>query len=194
MSSPLSADLRCELHSIGAHISESDTLQLVCHGFHSSPSFLSYLPFIGATIAALVAWWNVDRTFKANRVIAKKKATMDLILLEQTNDYILRKRNAFLKLKKQGDLVKWADPKFRASDQAGCIATVINKYEMIAIGIENDSMCEDIYYSWFASTLVSDWEELCTFIGELRRRSKNYNLYIKFEKLALRWRSKKKSS
>ncbi|MBO1323582.1 DUF4760 domain-containing protein [Acetobacter sp. TBRC 12305] len=192
MSNSSSGDLRCELHSIGAHISDSDTLQLVCHGFHAGYSLLSYLPFIGAAAAALVAWWNVNRTFKANRVIAKKKATMDLILLEQTNDYILQKRTEFLKLKKEGDLVKWADPQRSGDTEASSIATVINKYEMIAIGIKNDSICADIYYDWLGSTLISDWEELCTFIGELRRMSKNYNLYINFEKLALEWRNKKK--
>lgn len=192
MPSSLSSDLRCELHSIGAHISDSDTLQLVCQGFHSTPSFLSYLPFIGAAIAALVAWWNVDRTFKANRVIAKKKATIDLIILEQTNNHIMQKRNEFLKIKKDSDLVKWADPQYAGSEQTGCIATVINKYEMIAIGINNDSLCEDIYFDWLGSTLISDWEELCTFIGELRRRKKNYGLYIHFECLALKWRARKK--
>ncbi|MGC5749540.1 DUF4760 domain-containing protein [Gluconobacter sp. NFX36] len=188
MTDKSSPSLACEFQQDGARIFDSHMMHLTCTDLHHTPWIIPYLGIIGVIIAVAGAWINVIRTSNKNRLIGKKKATIDLIILEQTNEYLRSQREEFLKVKTQGDLVRWAYPKNKSTIQTKAIASVINKYEMLAIGIREHSLCENIYNQWLRQTLISDWEELSTFVGELRRRNKNYNLYENFERLALKWR------
>ena len=211
--------LECQFHINGTGTFDSShiqNLQIACADLHHAAWYVTYIAIVATNIAGIIAWVNVTRSNNRNRFIAKKKSTIDLIILEQTNQYLMEQRSTFLDVREEGDIVKllYIMDDVKKDNKDNCpktelekneevrkeslraetskkiksIATIINKYEMLAIGIEEESLCEDIYKKWLKSTLISDWRELSTFVGELRRKNNNYHLYERFENLATKWR------
>ncbi|WP_215766433.1 DUF4760 domain-containing protein [Gluconobacter cerinus] len=153
---------------------------------------------ICAAIGVIIAVWNAQKSIRAttenaqrsgegSRKIAQRRATLDLIVLEQTNSKLFKKRREFLRLRQEGDLIRWASPENAASEAVSHISAVMNKYEMVALGIENEALCEIVYKDWLKTTFVKDWVELQGYVYELRRRHNNPHLYERFERLAKKW-------
>lgn len=156
------------------------------------------LVFLGAVFAAMVAVRNTN----AAGNLARDKATLDLILKEETDQFILEKRKNFLTLRSKGNLVTWAlnwgegkhkplpDNSSEATQEQqeemtnahDAIGFVLNKYEMIAIGVRNKILSEKIYDEWLGTTIINDWHELAPFVAQIRESYNRPNLYKNFEK------------
>ncbi len=195
--------LSCEFRASGAHILDSASTNFIC----TQPSDLMHhwlIPVaqiaspICAAIGVIIAVWNAQKSIRAttenaqrsgegSRKIAQRRATLDLIVLEQTNSKLFKKRREFLRLRQEGDLIRWASPENAASEAVSHISAVMNKYEMVALGIENEALCEIVYKDWLKTTFVKDWVELQGYVYELRRRHNNPHLYERFERLAKKW-------
>jgi hypothetical protein len=67
---------------------------------------------------------------------------------------------------------------------------VLNFYEYIAIGIENDIYCGKILKESMYSTVIATYEMCSSYIDEVRKKTGRYTVYSDFEKMALSWKLK----
>jgi len=139
------------------------------------------------TGALIVSAVGIVLTIRWTQAVAKRRATLDLVLSEQTDPEFLELRNNFVNLRDEGDLVAYAKtPKERAEPNAQ-IRSILNRYELVAIGIKQKTIDEKSYKDWCRTTLVKDWLECKPFVMEIRRQAKNPNFYCELEWLAKRW-------
>jgi hypothetical protein len=97
---------------------------------------------ISAIGVGLIITWNVR--------IARRRATLDILLNEQTHDTTIKERTKFIDLKKKGDLSSWAASDKVDSPEVETIRAVFNRYELVAIGIKESTLDEEIYKRWCA--------------------------------------------
>jgi Domain of unknown function (DUF4760) len=138
----------------------------------------------GAIVVSVVGAWI---TLANNARIGKRRATLDLILIEQTSPQMLDGRQKFNRLRNQRMLVKWADPEQSASDEAIAINAMLNRYEIVAIGIAESTLNERIYKKWIRSSFVYDWIESKPYVMQLRHTRSHPTLFCEFEALAKKW-------
>ncbi|WP_158813086.1 DUF4760 domain-containing protein [Methylocapsa sp. S129] len=126
--------------------------------------------------------WNVR--------IARRRATLDLLINEQTHETPLSERTEFLKAKNGGDLAKWAAPGNESAKEAVAMRAVLNRYELVAIGISEGTIDEGLYKKWCRSTLVNDWISVKPFVTQLRANTRVWTVFSDFEALAKKWATK----
>lgn len=146
------------------------------------------------TGAIVVSALGVILTVLWNRRIAKRRATLDLVLAEETDPAMVSKRNEFVRLRDDGHLAQWADPQKTSSEQAGSIRAMLNRYELIAIGIRQKTIDEKMYKKWCRTTLVKEWTACKPFIMQLRQNTNTPTYFCEFEALAKRWANKSEKS
>ena len=129
-------------------------------------------------------------TVNRNKRIACRRATLDIVLKEQTDPEIVAQRTDFVKLRDAGHLSKWAGPDQTHSDEASVIRSILNRYELVAIGIKEGTIDEQSYKRWCRTTLVKDWIECKALVVQLRKNASIATYYIELEKLAKRWATK----
>ena len=134
---------------------------------------------ISAIGVAAVIFWNLR--------IARRRATLDILLNEQTHETPIAERTKFLAIKKAGDISRWATADHDNSEQLETIRAVLNRYELVAIGIKGRTLDERLYKRWCRTTLVGDWIEVKPFVTQLRHKNKFPTLCCEFESLAQRW-------
>jgi hypothetical protein len=121
--------------------------------------------------------------------VACRRATLDLIMIEQTNRGHIRDRQQFIRLRDAGNLVHWAMVAQAASRETAIIRATLNRYELVAIGIFEGTLDNTIYYRWCRTTLVRDWIACKPFVTQLRHGN-NAAYFCEFEKLAKKWASR----
>lgn len=122
-----------------------------------------------------------------SRKIACRRATLDLIMTEQSNDNQIKDRNHFINLRNKGQLVKWATADHAGTEESAIIRSALNRYELVAIGIKRNTVDGKLYKQWCRSTFIKDWTACKPFVAELRNSSKNKMFYSECEKLAKKW-------
>jgi hypothetical protein len=125
-------------------------------------------------------------TVLVNRAVARRRATIDLMLMEETNTGMMETRQKFINLREKGNLVQFAAKEYLASDETVIIRNILNRYELIAIGCCKHTIDRNIYWDWYRTTLVNDWIALKAFVHEYQRQQ-NPKLFCKFEALARQW-------
>lgn len=138
-----------------------------------------FLTFIGVIISTLVT-----------RGVARRRATLDLIMSEQTSELMIENRKKFLALKKAGHLVQYAMPDQMTSDEAAILRATLNRYELIAIGIREHTLNARVYKNYNRSTFVGDWIACKPFVVQRRQTMNNPKLYEHVEALARKWAKK----
>jgi hypothetical protein len=151
--------------------------------------FAPYGPLIqlGAIVVSAlgvmgIIFWNMR--------IARRRATLDLLINEQTHETTIKEQTAFVGIKKGGNLLQWVTAAKIGEPQLETIRTSLNRYELIAIGIRGRALDAKLYKRWFCTGLVEDWIEFKALIMHLRTDNKNPRLYCEFEWLAKKWASK----
>jgi hypothetical protein len=132
----------------------------------------------GIGVAAIINW---------NVRIARRRATLDIVLNEQTHETAIKERTQFINLKRKGDLSSWAASNHADSPEVETIRAVLNRYELVAIGIRQSTLDEKIYKRWCRTTLVGDWRAMKPFIVQIRTVNSIPSLYCEFEALAKKW-------
>lgn len=135
-----------------------------------------FLTFIGVIISASVT-----------RRVARRRATLDLITSEQSTEPLLTIRKKFIELRDAGTLVQWADQTKASSTEAAAIRSVLNRYELLSIGIQEKTLDKRVYKEYARTTVVKDWIACKPFVMENRRIKSIPTFYCKFEKLAKKW-------
>ena len=119
--------------------------------------------------------------------IAKRRATLDIILAQQSNALLLEPRRKFVALRDSGTITKYALPENADSEEALPILSILNFNELIAIGVSEKTVDERIYKRYYRTEYVNDWIGCKPFVEELRQQSGNPNFYCEIEALAKRW-------
>ncbi|WP_097175066.1 DUF4760 domain-containing protein [Stappia indica] len=127
--------------------------------------------------------------FWMNR-IARRRASLDIVLSEQTDPRTINERTEFVKLRDAGHLSKWADPANTHTQESATLRAILNQYELVAIGIQQKTMDEKVYKGWCRTTLVKDWIACKALVMQLRENAKVATYYCEFERLAKRWATK----
>ncbi|VUD62264.1 hypothetical protein TDB9533_03006 [Thalassocella blandensis] len=144
---------------------------------------------LSATIAGIIAGFSV----KAQREIARKRATLDVILKSESDQYFERIYSVFASEKqRKSGLQTLLDPDTDGEKQAKWeVDNFLNHYELIAISIEQKILDENFYKTWMRSTYIRHYKESELYIEGTRRISKSPLAYIKFEQLAQKWEMEK---
>ncbi|MBK4215720.1 DUF4760 domain-containing protein [Paracoccus caeni] len=171
----------------------------------SSQSWISaYAPLIsmgGVLVSALVAWLvahlhikNARRIAEQNvaeqRRIARRRTTLEFISKREWDSDYLHNRMEFNRLKNDVEtgLEFWVRDNQKNSPQLNVIRTILNDYELVAIGVLEEDLDDDLYRSWYKSTLINDFDKCRNAIETLRARLQNEQIFCRFEALAARWK------
>jgi len=142
------------------------------------------------TGAIVVSAIGVIATLLWQKKIFSRRATLDLVMSEQTDPGTIERRTKFVTLRDEGHLSKYADPQNTHSEESEIVRSVLNKYELVAVGIGQGTIDEASYKKWCRTTLVKDWIECKPFIMQLRRNANTPTYFCEFEALARKWANK----
>jgi Domain of unknown function (DUF4760) len=144
---------------------------------------------VGAIVVSAI---GVTGTIFWNMRIARRRATLDLLVNEQTHETTIKERTAFEAIVEGGDLLQWIAPASIKSDPAKLqtIRSSLNRYELIAIGIKGRALDGKLYKQWFRAGFVGDWIAFKALIVHVREDVGNPRLYCEFEWLAKKWADK----
>lgn len=151
------------------------------------PSALALYGLCIQTGAIIVSALGVASIITWNVRIARRRATLDTLLNEQTHETSIKERTEFINLKRKGDLISWAASDRASAPEVETIRAVLNRYELVAIGIRKSTLDEALYKLWCRTTLVGDWRAMKPFVAEIRTLNSIPTLYCEFEALARKW-------
>lgn len=140
--------------------------------------------------SALLAFTAVFITGAINR----KTARLSLTFQNQSSllwdeDYI-EARKIFIKFRDgaKADRLGLAQDAAQSSEEATAVRTIMNDYELVAIGIREKILDERFLRTFSRKTFIDDYEKMQDFITEIRRIRSNNAIFLEFETLACRWR------
>lgn len=141
---------------------------------------LASLASIAASIAivatAIFAYRQVKAIMDSNRL----SKTLDLLVGIQTNTHWREDRKKFIDLR---DSLAGLKPHARqASDDCLAIKAILNRYELIAIGLQHGILDEKMYKKYQKGTLIKDYTHASAFIEE--ERAENSKYWVELQKLA----------
>lgn len=158
---------------------------------------------VSATAALLAALYTIS----TNRALARKKATLDLIIKSETDEYFLKLTKTYTSIRDGEGGVNGAiapleklfarrrkqpgdEPIVVTDDEVTLVKTVqsyLNYYELIAIGIDNKILDEKFYQDWMRSGFVDAWLTGEPVIRRWRELG-SYELYfIRMQYYACKW-------
>lgn len=137
---------------------------------------------IGATVAVLAIWHQ--------RAIARKRAMIDALLTKNWDRNYIEARSEFVRLRDdRAALLEAAKLANAEGDDASTIRSILNDYEITALGIKRGILDEKIFKLWFRTSFLDDHEKLKSYIEEIRRR--NRRAYVELEELADKWKGQR---
>lgn len=151
-----------------------------------------WVPLLAAIVSGITAFLVSNRTIRANQDIARKRATLDLIERSESTEFYLSVYAAFREvLASDAGFEQIKDPTMPAiMEQRRKVIAFLNHYELIAIGIEQGILDEELYRDFLRGTVVRHWLRAETFVAHLRADtpdSRAPKAFEKFEALAHKW-------
>ncbi len=138
----------------------------------------------GAVIVSAIVGLGVLFT---NRGIARRRATLDLILHIESDGELIEARNKFTEIKKSTIRSStYGKEEQRASPEAEHIRTVLNINELVAVSIQEGVIDEKVFRRWFNSAFIDDYKSMTGYIEETRKW-RNAHVFKELEGLATRW-------
>jgi len=144
--------------------------------------------FITALLAGAVALWGVVTT----RIVARRTATLEHFRRIAADKDMIEARAAFIILTQEpGGLAFYAcenplAPNNGHAEKIDYIRTVLNDYEMLAVGVQFGVFDLAIIKRYYKTTILRDWGHAAPFIYKLRSDLKAAAIYHEFEELG-RW-------
>lgn len=127
-----------------------------------------------------------------NAKIARRRATVDLIMHMRQNQAFSEARKVVLSLQEdKAQFAKYALKEHTDSKETDCILVVLNFNEFIAVGIREGAFDEKTYKRLRRTRYIRDWDTLATYVSEFRNSRDAQVLFCEFEWLADRWKADK---
>ena len=147
-----------------------------------------FVSLIVQTITIFGSLLGVILTILWTARIAGRRATLELLLSEQTDPVLLEFRSQFLNAWKNGEIEEYAQQdKYYFSSDSFFLASTINRCDLVAIGIKQGIIDKNIFKAYWRSSYVMDWSR-CKEAVMLRRKFRNDpKLFCDFEELARKW-------
>ncbi|STZ08652.1 Uncharacterised protein [Moraxella caprae] len=141
------------------------------------------LTAIGVFIAAFGVWQNTQN--------AKKRATIDMIMAER-NDKLLQEAIASVNQMAKEDVIFaiYASDDESNFEKRKHIIKLLNQREFVSAGVLGGALHETMYKNFSYSMFLRDWNNLKSFVYELRQKRKNPTIFQEFELLAIKWQNK----
>jgi hypothetical protein len=134
-----------------------------------------------AAVGFVFGWLAIS----ANRKIARQRATLDF-LEKQTADWRIAEGFRAMRKRNAGDIPP-ADADDESSRQERyAILRVLNRFEILAIGIANGIYDEKIVWDYFQRDLREIYRAAEKIIEQIRRAEKDPDAFCEFEALAKR--------
>jgi Domain of unknown function (DUF4760) len=131
--------------------------------------------------ATIIAIWGVF----SQRLIASRKATIELIARNEADADLIEAHKDFVKISlASGGTAKWADAAHDGKPQRQTIKTVCNQFELISIGIQRGVIDGKTWRLWHKTGTIQAWDHAKPFVFALRSRLNNQMIYHEFEELA----------
>lgn len=157
----------------------SETYQL----WHTYGSDIQNGAVVLSAIAAFYIIADARRT-------AKRRATLDLILHQESDTDLIEERTNFNNIK-AGDIKpsSFGKPDRKGTPEAETIRKILNIHELTAVAIQERVMDECVYRRWFNGTYIADYEATKDYIVEARKTYSNPKVFREFEETAVRWKN-----
>jgi len=154
--------------------------------------WLEILTFSVILFGFLIAY----SSYISQREMARKRATLDLMNKNIWDKDSVEAQNMFISLalhSKEPDdgqgLEFWANSRHSNSQQYQMIRSVMNDYELIALGIRKGIIDENFYKFFYKSAVLSHWDYAEAYVNKLRGLKKNGNIFIEYENLVRHWKN-----
>lgn len=154
----------------------------------TAPSYGPWLTagaiLLSAIIGASVALYAIGE----QRRIARKRATLDMLSRNEWDAAYLESKRKFNELRDSANgLAKWTAEEHWGSAELNVIRNSLNDYELVAVGIKEGILDEELYKRWFESSLTKDWKASEAFIRQVRDLEKSEKFFCEFEWIAKKW-------
>lgn len=148
------------------------------------PFFSGGAILIGACITLSMA----KATIRENRNVAKRKATLDHILMREWDKEYLEYYDKFKEIREHPTkgLLYYAEN--ANEEKTKYIKRILNDYELIAVGIKNNILDEDLYKSWERGVFLHNYNKAKPYI-DTRRKKLGTQVYKECVDLANKWQN-----
>jgi hypothetical protein len=153
----------------------------------------SLLPAIVSAIGFLLSSGIAVIAIIRNQSIARRRATVDMVMHQKTDATLLNFFDTFNVLKgnmRNKPLSGFAGDDFKGAEESKAILAVLNNYEFIASGIFRNAFDYDLYQTMQHGIVVDRWDCLESFVKEARKSRSHPTLFQEFEKLASAFKRK----
>lgn len=154
----------------------------------------AFLPAIAIGVSSFFAYRIAKKTLRNQRAIARKRATIDVILKLESEPTYQSSLATFKDLRDSNRLIQLLEDNKSSRDTEALldILSIINHYEIICCGIVEDTLDELFYFQWYRGAFLKHWSQLEPFIVHLRNQPKgNKRVAIRFELFAKSWSNNK---
>lgn len=124
------------------------------------------------------------------RRISRQTLTFNTLMDQLWDGDYITQRQLFIKIRDGGadELIRSANIKEADSDKVSALRSILNNYELLALGVHQGVLDEKIYKQYLRQTMIDDFERSKPYITALRKRAPK--VYIENEKLYEKWRDK----
>jgi Domain of unknown function (DUF4760) len=143
-----------------------------------------------ASVAAFVAW----RAFRGARLIAKQKATLDLIEKRESTEHYRQIIDRFSTLRKNRGFDHLNAPTQDDVPDRRMLIDYLNHYELVSIGIRQDILDSKIYRAWIEGSFVRDWNAVADWVQRERWKQDDNDawhyrasIYANYQHIACLW-------
>jgi len=132
-------------------------------------------------VAVVIAIWGV----LTHRAIARRKATLDHLAIDNVDSDMIEARTKFIQLATgPGGLAQYADDDKEHGDELQAIRLILNDFELVSTAIQFGIMDFEFYRQQSSGTVIRYWECAAPFVHALRQRTGRKTLFCEFEALA----------
>jgi hypothetical protein len=129
-------------------------------------------------------------SIKAARSIARKKQAADLLFNSRENLKLQEAARCIDKhhYSKTSNIRSLADKEAMDLPETALIRLLLNHFELVSVGIQNDIYDEKMIKDSWCTIIVRTYDQALPFITAVRERDKKDTIYQEFELLAKRWK------
>lgn len=156
----------------------------------SDPSITNSIYYFVTPIATAVGVFIAAFNVYKNTENARKRATIDMIVMERNDQHLQEAISKVNDLSKDPGKILATyvseEPQDRLTRQ--CILRVLNQREFVSSGVLNGALHKGMYKNFSYSMFLRDWSNLKGFIYELRKMRSAPTAFQEFETLAKKWK------
>ena len=130
-----------------------------------------------------------------HRIVAQKRAAIDVLLTIRTDGDLLDARQILKSLAEKSELNRIIEPKTDADTEAKLkVQTYLNTLELVCVSIKRHVIDEDICVDLIRDTITGTWLLVEQMIKKIRDKQGNQSYYTELQFVATRWLANEKCS